>query len=56
MNLAVYGKDSFHSKKTHKEILQIIYFALYVGIINPYSKRIIFNNKSRWANLRFGRL
>jgi len=27
MNLAVYGKDSFHSKKTHKKILQITYFA-----------------------------
>jgi len=47
MNLAVYGKDSFHSKKSHKKILKIIYFAYYVGIINPYSNRIIINNKSR---------
>jgi len=56
MNLAVYGKDSFHSKKSHKKILKIIYFAYYVGIINPYSNRIIINNKSRWTNLRCGRL
>jgi len=47
MNLAVYGKDSFHSKESDKKILQIIYFANYLGMINPYSNRIIFNNKSR---------